>query len=364
MHPNELTLEKLAARMHMTVRALCSASKQVATGFSPAKQRYFPKKRKHRQIRAPRRDVKRFLRRIHKALQGMISWNVNVHNGPRRKSCFTAARSHVGNSSFVVRDISKCYPSITAEMLMASLTDLGVSRGIARFLVRVGIVDRQVAQGSPLSCTILNLYLWRTDDQLSHAATERSAQYSRYADDMISSTRRAGDCQGFGALIERELKQKGLAVSSKKNIDKSVNKGDIVVLGLKLNNPQGTACSEVLREQAIALADSYARGCAVACPDSLVPLARKRAQLEGLMHHMRQITFSPARHIRQKLSLGDRRVLQRLKAAQVSCARGKWWLHPPSKRTTSNRPSPCVALAAAWRARVGFGSIGRPKMAG
>lgn len=351
MHPSQLTIAILSKETGISQRQLAQCAREAGLAYAPKRQKYCRKKRKWRLITPPTRQTKRLLRRVHRALQRMICWLPCVHSGPRGKSCQTAARPHLGKAHLIVRDIHQCYPSVSGQLLYERLLHLGLHRGVARLLVGLSIHDGQLPQGSPLSSTVLNLFLWESDTCLSAKMKYLKASYQRYADDMVVSVNDRARVVEIGEILDQEIGSVGLTVSQKKRIELS-KATDAVVLGVKVNNPRGTMCPRELEATALSQAQAFVRGCKVVSASSLVPLARRRASLEGLMHHMRQMDFSPARRLRKLIEEGDLWVRMRLREVGLQPKRGKWWLHAPRKGKAPSSRSVCARLASRWSAHI------------
>lgn len=132
------------------------------------------------------------------------------------------ARGHV----FVVdADIARFFENVPHDRLMARLADSmsegPLTRLIALWLEHAAPGGRGLAQGSPLSPLLANLYL----DRLDEAFARRGAHIVRFADDFVILTESRGGASGALARAEKLLAEHGLALNRDKTRVTSFDQG-------------------------------------------------------------------------------------------------------------------------------------------
>lgn len=112
------------------------------------------------------------------------------------------AQPHVHSRYLLRMDLQEFFPSLTADSIRNYIganpqhfedwTESDV-------LVFCSLVCRhgRLAIGAPSSPTLSNVLCWKLDNLLSLKAGEREVTYTRYADDLFFSSRRAGVLGGF-----------------------------------------------------------------------------------------------------------------------------------------------------------------------
>lgn len=132
------------------------------------------------------------------------------------------ARGHV----YVVdADIERYFDRVPHEPLLAQLGQLmqdgPLTRLIALWLEHAGQGGRGLAQGSPLSPLLANLYL----DQLDDAFGRRGAHIVRFADDFVILAESRAGAEGALAKAEALLREAGLALNRAKTRITSFDQG-------------------------------------------------------------------------------------------------------------------------------------------
>jgi CRISPR-associated protein Cas1 len=109
-------------------------------------------------------------------------------------------------------DIDRFFDTIPIDALMArfarSVTDSPLTDLIALWLEQAAVNGRGIAQGSPLSPVLANLYL----DDLDERFTTREVRIVRYADDFVVLTRNLDKAQAAMKDLKEELVSLGLGV--------------------------------------------------------------------------------------------------------------------------------------------------------
>lgn len=122
-----------------------------------------------------------------------------------------------GLTHVVDADIADFFPSVPHEALMErlaqSMTEGPASLVVAQWLEHWGENGRGLAQGSPLSPLLANLFL----DRLDEAFAAEGARIVRFADDFLILCRTPKGAAEALALAERLLARQGLALNREKS---------------------------------------------------------------------------------------------------------------------------------------------------
>lgn len=112
------------------------------------------------------------------------------------RSIVDNARRHLGRNYVLNLDLKDFFPSVTANMVERSLTDIGISPITAGMIStlctypdeRDGRIVNVLPQGSPASPVLSNICTMRLDRQLDGLSRRFHLSYSRYADDITFSS--------------------------------------------------------------------------------------------------------------------------------------------------------------------------------
>lgn len=142
-----------------------------------------------RPIAIPNKELKKWLRKMNKALSRQFSaWPEFMHGGIRRRSYVSYARPHVGKACVITIDIKKCFDSITereiAEVMQHHLKiDNVTSIQLAKLLCFKG----KLPQGFPTSNYLCNLYLLGPLAGLHTRLKSEGVYLNNYVDDLAAS---------------------------------------------------------------------------------------------------------------------------------------------------------------------------------
>jgi hypothetical protein len=176
-----------------------------------------------RVISAPRRRLKRvqrwILERVLEPLLGAPAPSDPAHGFRSGRSTVSNALPHVGAAVLVNVDLRDFFPTVTYRRVKGLFAKLGYSEEVATVLGLVstepdiaetqleGVTyhvargPRRLPQGAPTSPAITNALCRRLDRRILGWADKHGFAYTRYADDLTLSTRRAdarvGACLGF-----------------------------------------------------------------------------------------------------------------------------------------------------------------------
>jgi RNA-directed DNA polymerase len=166
-----------------------------------------------RQITAPKPELKRIQRFLLDNLLDRLAVHGAAHGFIVNKSIQTNALVHAGADVVVKVDIKDFFPSITLPRVKGLLRKAGLSEQVATIVAllvtesprdvvqfdRAGVSDtlyvaigpRALPQGSPASPMITNALCVRLDKRMAGLAKKLGFTYTRYADDLTFSTKKA-----------------------------------------------------------------------------------------------------------------------------------------------------------------------------
>jgi retron-type reverse transcriptase len=199
-----------------------------------------------RVIAQPAREVK-FLQRI---LINEILSNLPVHRAAMAycegKSIKDNAAAHVKNSSILKFDFSDFFPSIVSEdwhtycqdnNVFKDIDDIELSSKILFHKKKHGSVLR-LAIGAPSSPLLSNIIMFKFDQLVTEAVSRDKVSYTRYADDLTFSAKRAGNLKNVDRQLRniiKEILSPRLRVNEEKTVF-STKKYRRVVTGLVLTD--------------------------------------------------------------------------------------------------------------------------------
>ena len=167
-----------------------------------------------RTIDAPSKKMKL----VQRWILNEILYNLNVgefaHGFVRGKSIVTNATVHVDQDLVLGIDLKDFFPSITLNRIMGLFRNIGYNEEICHALGELCTFNWRLPQGAPTSPMISNLIAWNIDKKLSKFCSERSLNYSRYADDITISGGR--HLPKYKTLIFRKIEKEGFSI----NMDK------------------------------------------------------------------------------------------------------------------------------------------------
>ena len=345
MHPSQLLPSDIARAVLVPEEKLWYIAHNTRKFYLP--MRKVNVKGKERDIDPPHQEYKAMMRRLHRFLQKNFRPHPAVHGGAKGKSCFTAAKKHLGRKFVITRDVVDCYPSITEQMLFQSLCKLGFRRDTARVLSLLFTLRDRIPQGSPVSSDALNLFLYDVDRALSASCGAVGANYTRTYDDMVASIDKTKHMEMPGKCIEKQIDSHGLKVNRRKRKKQGLQRRhkEQRVHNLIVSSKRGVRIPREQQRKALELAERYVRGAKAVSPACLEALAHKRERIFGFLCHFRQAYFSNARHLWKLIRSGDRIVSRRLDQIGLTPHRNKWWVMVKGHRNEPKR------LANLWRTK-------------
>jgi hypothetical protein len=342
---SNLTPDDIATAMDLPVPRLFKMCRNIGAYYKDTRETE-TRPGKIRIIDEPRPWLKMRLRHLHRWIQGSQLFHHAAHGGIRKRSCFTAARRHLGRKAVATRDITDCYPSVTTEQFRQKLLDMGFRSDTARLLSCLLTCRDRIPQGSPTSNDALNIYLYALDVSMTEQCGTTSV-YTRNADDHVVSGDNVQHVREISSILEQEIESLDLVVNAEKR-DKNglVLSPDVqLVHSIAVNHPTRTRVSREHGTKFHSDALEYLRSSRAVTAETLPEVARLRSRLAGDINYSKQASISPRKKLMTILKQGDSIVGRALMSANVTRSK-KWWV----RNRHRDRPA---ELAALWKRSAG-----------
>ena len=151
------------------------------------------------------------------------------HGFVRQRSIITNAMMHVGKKQILNIDLKDFFDSFNfgrVRSFFIKNANFKLDPHIATVIAQIACFDNKLPQGSPCSPVITNLITHSLDIHLASLAKKYKCTYTRYADDITFSTRKADfpaqimrqTSTGYidGKRLRREIERAGFAINSNK----------------------------------------------------------------------------------------------------------------------------------------------------
>jgi len=184
--------------------------KPIKRGFHYGFRTFFlTKKEKKREILAPHPDVQTIFKGIKNWLEAANTAHRNAFGFVKNKNPKKAVQALQGNKHFVGFDVVNAFPSITIQMVKASLKKLDINEAVSDVLATLVTYyyqrARRLPQGASCSPVFLNLVYKPMCDEMEAICQKMDVKWNVYVDDF-----------NFAASeISPELKKELLAVPTK-----------------------------------------------------------------------------------------------------------------------------------------------------
>jgi hypothetical protein len=170
------------------------------------------------------------------------------------RSCGDVAARHVNHRLIVKVDIKDFFPSVKKGMVRKVFKNLGYNETVSSLLASLLTYENRLPQGSPTSGAMANIVAQeRFDPGILNYADKHGWVYSRYADDLIFSTKKDTDVSDALKLIDavtRVLNSSGFKVNFAKTRIIPHYKSQ-KVLGLIVNSHNNIPAYEYRKTRAI-----------------------------------------------------------------------------------------------------------------
>jgi hypothetical protein len=110
-----------------------------------------------------------------------------VHGFVPGRSTKSNAKSHLAKETILSVDIENYFESISKEMVVKALTQVGFGVLIAEFISNITTINGHLVQGFNTSPTIANIVTHQMDKELAELSGDEIV-YTRYADDLYFSS--------------------------------------------------------------------------------------------------------------------------------------------------------------------------------
>lgn len=148
-----------------------------------------PKGKGRRRITAPRVALKVVQKWLSVQLGKCYTPPDHVFGFVPGRSHILAAMKHVGCSWVLSVDIKDFFPSVSAEQIRKCLEEFGYSSAAANIISSLTCFNDSLPQGAPTSPVLSNMVFREADFALVQLAGKYEANISRYADDIVYSSR-------------------------------------------------------------------------------------------------------------------------------------------------------------------------------
>lgn len=142
---------------------------------------------KQRRISSPKVALKVIQKWFSHHLNVTVTFPHHIYGFVKNRSFIDAAKKHIGSKWVYSVDIKDFFQSITEERVIESLQYIGYRRESAETLAKLCCLDKRLAQGSPASPIISNIYMRDIDNKLLDIGEKLELVVTRYADDIVFS---------------------------------------------------------------------------------------------------------------------------------------------------------------------------------
>jgi hypothetical protein len=178
-----------------------------------------------REITAPLPDLRNAQRQVLKVINKECKFLPHnaAHGFTKNRNPKTALQVHQANKSkwFLKMDIKDFFPSCTSTALQRALRETypfyKLENSVRTMLVNLATKDDALPQGSPLSPLFANMIMIPFDLVLTEYCKENKLIYTRYADDIMISSREQFNPGTTIIIVQEMLDQYGFALNHDKS---------------------------------------------------------------------------------------------------------------------------------------------------
>jgi hypothetical protein len=178
------TVNRLAEELgHSEASLLRLASRIDTTGY-----RQFPDTsgKKTRIISVPSERLKGLQRDMLDTVFAAVRVSDRVYS-QRGRDVIQNAQQHCSHAYMLCVDLRDCFPTTTLQMIRDALLRAGFAHDVTKLIARLVTYNGRLPQGPPTSPAVFNCVFHDADVRLECLATEFSAVYTRYMDDLCFS---------------------------------------------------------------------------------------------------------------------------------------------------------------------------------
>ena len=341
MRFSELTQIMISNRLKLPIGRLIKIARNIESYYHESRFQE-TKPGKSRIIDEPKPWLKAKLRLLHDLLQECRFFHRAAHGGVRGRSCFTAARHHLGKKAVSTRDIMDCYPSVTSEQFRKKLIVLGFRSDTAFLLSGFLTCRDRIPQGSPTSNDALNLYLYDLDKFIAEKCGS-DISFTRNADDHVISGNNLDAVRKITLELENGIETNNLVINEakKKKNGLLISPSVQLVHAIAVNHATKTRINKNYTKFYQELGERYLLAAKNLSIETLQEVAGLRRKLLGCINYSKQADLSPVRGLTATLKSGDSIVRRNLTSSGVTRSK-KWWVR--NKKTDR-----AAELTKRWR---------------
>ena len=113
----------------------------------------------------------------------------SAHAYMKKKSILTNVTPHLNNKVLLKIDLKDFFPNIEKNRIIAIFLKLGYTQNVSFALASLCTLNNSLPQGAPTSPTLSNIIAYRLDRRLSALCEMNDMVYTRYADDMVITSK-------------------------------------------------------------------------------------------------------------------------------------------------------------------------------
>ncbi|WPG36220.1 reverse transcriptase family protein [Variovorax sp. EBFNA2] len=174
-----------------------------------------------REVFSAKPRLKAIQRRIKEVILQRVGFPEYLTGSVKGRDYITNAKLHAGARILICEDVSKFFPSVTAERVHDIWRHFfGFGDEVARLLTKLTTKAGTLPQGASTSSYLANLVLWRDEPHLQAKLAEHGLTYSRYVDDMAMSSNlyiTPAEQERIIADVYGVLRRNGLSAKRKKH---------------------------------------------------------------------------------------------------------------------------------------------------
>lgn len=168
-------------------------------------------------------------------VHGFVSKYENENGEIIVKNIVTNAQAHVRKRFVLNIDLENFFPTFDQKRVFGLFVNqYSINPKISWYLTKLTCTENGLPQGAPTSPVIANMFCSRLDRRLKKLSIANNMTYTRYADDLTFSTRKAKFPENFEKEVYEIIVDEGLKVNTKKT-RLLVRENRLEVTGLLVN---------------------------------------------------------------------------------------------------------------------------------
>lgn len=224
-----------------------------------------------RTINAPDEALSKQLTTLKDMIESNVFYHTNAFAYVRGRSTVDAIKKHQRNESnwFGKFDLHDFFGSTTLDFVMSMLSKIYPFNKVMknpvfsedlRTALSLGFLDGGLPQGTPLSPALTNLIMVPFDFEFTRFCTSNSLVYTRYADDILVSSRAGFDVKFISARIRNIFRRyEAPYVLNEKKTRYGSRQGSNWNLGVMLNKDNNITVGHKNKKRFQSMLHNYAR---------------------------------------------------------------------------------------------------------